>query len=100
MLVWVGIKMLLKVDLFYVPTTVSLAVITTILTVSVVASLRATRGQERRDLQAPAEPPFRVATAAEMAELEPLRRGRRRPPAAGGNPGAPTPTAPTQNPAR
>jgi tellurite resistance protein TerC len=76
-LVWVGVKMLLKVDLFYIPTTVSLAVITAILTVSVVASLRATRGQSRRALQPPTDPPFRAATAEELAALEPLwRRGR------------------------
>lgn len=43
-LIWVGVKMLLKVDVVYIPTTISLAVIVTILTVSVVASLRATRG--------------------------------------------------------
>ena len=75
-LIWVGIKMLLKVDLFYVPTTLSLAVITTILTVSIVASLRATRGQGRRELAPPTDPPFRRATAEELAELEPLWRRR------------------------
>ncbi|GAA2725169.1 TerC family protein [Cellulomonas aerilata] len=78
-LVWVGIKMLLKVDVLYVPTTVSLAVITTILTVSVVASLRATRGQGRRALAPVTEPPFRTATEAELAALEPLWRRRRGP---------------------
>ncbi len=44
-LMWVGVKMLLKVDVLYVPTWISLLVISTILTVSVVASLRATRPQ-------------------------------------------------------
>ncbi|WP_040338838.1 TerC family protein [Candidatus Blastococcus massiliensis] len=73
-LVWVGIKMLLKVDVFYIPTTVSLAVITVLIGGSVVLSLRATRGQGRSALQPPATPPFRVATDEEMAELEPLRR--------------------------
>lgn len=73
-LIWVGIKMLLKVDLFYVPTTVSLAVITTILTVSIVASLRATRGEGRRELAPPTDPPFRLATAEELADVEPLWR--------------------------
>ena len=43
-LIWVGIKMALKIDVFYIPTAISLGVIATILTVSVVASLRATRG--------------------------------------------------------
>lgn len=71
-LIWVGIKMLLKVDVVYVPTTLSLAVITTILTVSIVASLRATRGQGRHELAPPTDPPFRMATAAELAEVEPL----------------------------
>ena len=77
-LMWVGVKMLLKVDVVYVPTTLSLAVITTILTVSIVASLRSTRGQERRELAAPVDPPFRLATAEELAALEPLRRPRAR----------------------
>jgi tellurite resistance protein TerC len=52
-LVWVGIKMLLKVDVYYIPTTLSLAVITTILAVSVVTSLRATRGRACRCCSAP-----------------------------------------------
>ena len=80
-LVWVGIKMLLKVDLLYIPTTTSLAVIATILTVSVVASLRATRGQGRQALKVPAAPPFRRATEAELADVEPTwrRRGGPRP---------------------
>ncbi|MGY1782556.1 TerC family protein [Geodermatophilus sp. SYSU D01036] len=76
-LIWVGVKMLLKVDLFYVPTAVSLAVIATILGVSVAASLRATRGEGRRAVQTPSAPPFRTATAEELAALEPLW-GRRR----------------------
>ncbi|MGY1770984.1 TerC family protein [Blastococcus sp. SYSU D00813] len=71
-LMWVGVKMLLKIDVYYVPTTVSLAVIATILGVSVVASLRATRGQGRRAAAAPVDPPFRVATEAELADTEPL----------------------------
>ena len=71
-LMWVGVKMLLKIDVFYIPTPLSLAVIATILTVSVVASLRATRGQDRRSLPTPTEPPFRIATPDEDARLEPL----------------------------
>lgn len=71
-LIWVGIKMALKIDVFYIPTAISLAVIATILTVSVVASLRATRGL------APAavvegNGPFRMATEDELAELEGAR---------------------------
>ncbi|SOC52202.1 tellurite resistance protein TerC [Blastococcus aggregatus] len=75
-LVWVGIKMLLKVDVYYIPTTVSLAVITVLIGGSIVLSLRATLGQGRSALEAPATPPFRVATDEELAELEPLRRRR------------------------
>ncbi len=41
-LVWVGAKMLLA-DLWHVPTLVSLGVVVTVITVSIVASLRATR---------------------------------------------------------
>ncbi len=79
-LVWVGIKMALKVDLLYIPTWLSLLVIITILTASVVTSLRATRGQGRRAPAAPSAAPFRTATDEEMAQVEPLWR-RRRPPA-------------------
>jgi tellurite resistance protein TerC len=81
-LMWVGLKMLLKVDLFYVPTAVSLAVITVILAVSVAASLRATRGQGRHAPLVPAAPPFRVATPEELTEVEPVWRTRRRQPVA------------------
>ncbi|MPQ98093.1 TerC/Alx family metal homeostasis membrane protein [Modestobacter sp. I12A-02628] len=73
-LIWVGIKMLLKIDVFYIPTTISLAVVATIIGVSIAASLRATRGQQRHALPQPAQPPFRVATEEETAELEPLWR--------------------------
>ncbi|MET3975921.1 TerC family protein [Cellulosimicrobium sp. TH-20] len=77
-MLWVGVKMLLKIDLYAIPTVVSLGVIATILTSAVVASLVATRGQARRTPPAPAEPPFRLATVEEMARLEPLlpRRSR------------------------
>lgn len=71
-LIWVGLKMLLKIDIFYVPTTFSLAAVATILTASIVTSLRATRGQGRRVLPVPTDPPFRVATAAEDAALQRL----------------------------
>jgi TerC family integral membrane protein len=76
-LVWVGVKMLLKIDVYYIPTTVSLAVIVTILGVAIAASLRATRGQRRQAPQTPATPPFRVATEEEVAAVEPLWRRRR-----------------------
>ncbi len=74
-LVWVGVKMLL-LDVFYIPTTVSLAVVAAIITVSIVASLRATRGQGRKAVEADAAGSFRVASEAEMAELEPVFRRR------------------------
>ncbi|MDD1475728.1 TerC family protein [Arthrobacter sp. H16F315] len=71
-LIWVGIKMLLKIDIYYIPTPLSLAVIATILGVSIGISLWATRGQERKAPEAPASSPFGTASAAEIAELEPL----------------------------
>ncbi|ADB77543.1 TerC family protein [Geodermatophilus obscurus] len=76
-LMWVGVKMLLKIDVYYIPTAVSLAVIATILVVAIAASLRATRGQVRRALPSPSTPPFRVATEEELAALEPVWRRRR-----------------------
>jgi tellurite resistance protein TerC len=81
-LVWVGVKMLLKVDVYYIPTPVSLAVIATILTVSIATSLRATRGQGRRAVATPAAAPFRTASEEELALVEPLwpRRTRTGPP--------------------
>lgn len=75
-LIWVGIKMLLKIDIFYIPTTISLAIVATIITVSIIASLRATRGQGRQALPTPANPPFRVATETEDADLQPVWRSR------------------------
>lgn len=71
-LIRVGIKMLLKIDVLCIPTSISLAVVATILTVSVLTSLRATRGAGRRALPAPPVPPFRTASDAETAALGPL----------------------------
>ena len=71
-LIWVGVKMLLKIDVVYIPTTISLAVVVLILAVSIVASLYATRGQGRQATPVPTDPPFRVATAEEESELEPV----------------------------
>jgi tellurite resistance protein TerC len=73
-LIWVGIKMLLKIDVFYIPTTISLAVVALILGVSVVASMIATRGQGRRAVKGPERPPFRVATVEETAATTSLWR--------------------------
>ena len=90
-LIWVGIKMALKIDVFYIPTPISLAVITTILTVSVVASLIATRGQGRQGPPTPVRAPFRNARPEEIAAIEPLwgRNGtvKRAAPDAGKRPG-------------
>jgi tellurite resistance protein TerC len=55
-LMWVGVKMLLKIDVFYIPTTISLAVVATIISVSIGLSLRATRGQGRRPVDQVAGP--------------------------------------------
>jgi len=52
-LVWVGIKLLLLVDVYKIPTTLSLAVVIVIITISIVASLLATRGQTAPDSSVP-----------------------------------------------
>jgi tellurite resistance protein TerC len=96
-LIWVGIKMMLKIDVVYVPTTLSLAVVATIIGTSVWLSLRATRGQGRRTLQPPANPPFTVATAEETAALELLWRRRR--PTAPDSGNAPVSFEPQESPA-
>ena len=75
-LIWVGVKMLLKIDLFYIPTSVSLAVVAAIIATSIAASLRATRGQGRRALPTPAAAPFRVATEEELAASAPAWKAR------------------------
>ncbi|MBG6215244.1 MAG: TerC family protein [Cryobacterium sp.] len=76
LLVWVGVKMLL-LEVFYIPTTVSLAVIVVILAVSIGASLWSTRGQSRQMLQPTPAVSFRMATAEELAEVD--KRGSARP---------------------
>ncbi|MCY7288287.1 MAG: TerC family protein [Cryobacterium sp.] len=77
-LIWVGVKMLL-LDVYKIPTAVSLTVVATIITVSIIASLRATRGQEAKAIQTPYDAPFRLATVEEISEAEPLfRRSRGR----------------------
>ena len=75
-LIWVGVKMLL-LDVVKIPTSVSLAVVATIIAVAVAASLRATRGQGRRTVEAAAAGAFRIADEAEMAQAQPLLRRRR-----------------------
>lgn len=93
-LIWVGIKMMLKVDLFYVPTTISLTVVAMIIGISIAASLVATRGQGRRALPGPDAAPFGTATAAELADCEPIWRGRGRPPMSPSEPRATDPEYP------
>jgi len=75
LLVWVGIKMFL-LELFYIPTTVSLTVIAVILGVSIGASLWATRGQARQAVEVAPVGPFRMATDEELAAVD--RRGKAR----------------------
>ena len=58
-LIWVGVKMLLKIDVFYIPTWISLTVVTVIIGTSIALSLRATRGQGRKAPEL-APGPFRV----------------------------------------
>ncbi len=70
-LVWVGIKMAL-LDVFYIPTTVSLLVVASIIAVSIILSLRATRGQGRREVAVDAEAGIPTATDDEVRELEPV----------------------------
>jgi tellurite resistance protein TerC len=78
-LVWVGIKMALKVDVTYIPTPISLVVITAILTAAVAGSLWSTRSAPAHAVAAPTgPPPFRQATAEELAALQPLWSPRRR----------------------
>jgi len=79
-LIWVGIKMLL-LDVYKIPTTVSLGVVALIIAISVVTSLRATRGEGRRAIEVEDAPPFHIATRAETAEAESIwHRSARRVP--------------------
>lgn len=73
LLVWVGVKMLL-LEVFYIPTTVSLLVIALILATAIAASLWATRGQTRHAVTTDAIGPFRMASDEESAETESVWR--------------------------
>ena len=55
-LIWVGIKMFLVVDIVKIPTWVSLVVVTSIITASILLSLRATRGQDLDPVEAGTAP--------------------------------------------
>ena len=76
-LVWVGIKMALQVDIYKIPTEVSLPVIALLIGGAVGASLWSTRGQDSTPLPVATDPPFRVATAQEEAQVEPAWPRRR-----------------------
>jgi tellurite resistance protein TerC len=80
-LIWVGIKMILQLDVVKIPTAVSLGVVVLILTVAVVASLRATRSP-------------RASTAAAVAADGSAEPGAPEPSAAPAAPAA----APTTHP--
>jgi tellurite resistance protein TerC len=85
-LVWVGVKMALQVDIYKIPTGVSLAVIATVIAAAVAASLWRTGGSSPvppAGQAGPAVPPFAPATAAQdgrrgvpaqQAELSETRR--------------------------
>lgn len=77
-LVWVGVKMALQVDVYKIPTEVSLTVIALLIGGAVAASLWRTRGSGQAALPAPVDPAFRVATDEEDRAVEPVW-GRRRP---------------------
>ena len=49
--------MMLTIDLFYIPTTISLVVVATIIGTSIWLNLPATRGQDRREIPVPENPP-------------------------------------------
>lgn len=68
-LLWVGAKLAL-LEVLYIPTNVSLAIIALILTVAIVASIVKTRGQGRHAPEVEEAPPFREATDEELAEAE------------------------------
>lgn len=74
-LIWVGAKMAL-LDVFYIPTLVSLTVVAAIIATSIVASLIKTRGQGRRSVTTASAGAYRVASDAEIAASEPLFRRR------------------------
>lgn len=76
LLIWVGVKMALH-DVYKVPTTLSLSVIVLVIATAVIASLIKTRGQQRHELEVKYVEVFETATAAEIAELEPVFRKRR-----------------------
>jgi tellurite resistance protein TerC len=78
-LIWVGIKMLLNVAIDYkMPTTISLAVIIFVITISIVASLIKTKGEGAHAVEVPNKQVFEFATEAEMKALEKTYRKTRK----------------------
>lgn len=75
-LIWVGIKMFLH-DIYKVPTTASLAVIISVIAISVIASLLKTKGEGRHDAEVENKISFEFATEAEIAALEPVRKSKK-----------------------
>ncbi|MGB7961937.1 MAG: TerC family protein, partial [Propionicimonas sp.] len=64
-LIWVGVKLVLQVDLYKMPTWLSLGVVATIITVAIVASLRATRSDHAVKQAGAADTPAADAPAAD-----------------------------------
>jgi tellurite resistance protein TerC len=74
-LIWVGIKMALH-DFYKVPTSISLTVIISVITISIAASLWKTRGQGAHEVEVESKTVFASATQAEIDQLEPVFRKR------------------------
>ncbi len=74
-LIWVGIKMALH-DFYKVPTSISLTVIISVITISIAASLWKTRGQGAHEVEVETKTVFASATQAEIDQLEPVFRKR------------------------
>ena len=75
-LIWVGIKMALH-DFYKVPTTLSLAVIISVIAISIGASLWKTRGQAAHEVEVENKTVFETATEADFAKLEPVFRKKK-----------------------
>ena len=74
-LIWVGIKMALH-DFYKVPTSISLTVIISVITISIAASLWKTRGQGAHEVEVETKAVFGSATQVEIDQLEPVFRKR------------------------
>jgi tellurite resistance protein TerC len=72
-LVWVGIKMAMH-DFYKVPTTISLTVILSVISISILASLWKTRGQGAHEVEVENKAVFGSATQQEIDQLEPIFR--------------------------